>query len=328
VQKGLKIGLFTNGSLLTDTKIYQLLELEPTFIRVSLDAGTPDIHRLLHGYPDKRNYLPKVLENIELLAKGKLQQKVNTTIGVGVSVQPINLNDLVVVAQRLREIVSHLPNGGINYLVFRPTVNYQGGKYFQAVQPMLDYVKEQIPEYYESYYNYMYKGKQLPAQLFEKANQIIDGEVSRLLNDTGIQVISVRTKMLGVTQPNRPFRKCRASPWYIFIGPDGTVYNCAELGLDPRVAIGNLLTQSLNEIWKSQRRQDVMDFIDKDGLHTLCPPICLYYELNSLFEQLDEAIQAGGRLRHEILEWINEQEAFVQDEMANGVYSQPHREFI
>jgi radical SAM protein with 4Fe4S-binding SPASM domain len=328
VQKGIKVGLFTNGSLLTETKIHQLLEVEPTFIRVSLDAGTSEIHRLLHGYSDRHNYLPKVLENIEMLAKGKLHQNVNTTIGVGVSVEPVNLGNLVEVAKRLHEIVCRPPNGGIDYLVFRPTVNYQGGKCFGAVQPMLDYLKEQVSEYYEAYCDYMYKGKQLPAQLFEKASQIIDGEVSRQLSDTGIDVINVRTKMVGVTQSNRPFRKCRASPWYIFIGPDGTVYNCAELGLDPRVAIGNLLTQSLGEIWKSQRRQEVMDFIDRYGIHTLCPPICLYYELNSLFEKLDDAIRMGGSQRYEALEWLDEQEAHVQTEMANGVYSQPHREFM
>jgi MoaA/NifB/PqqE/SkfB family radical SAM enzyme len=328
VEMGLKVGLFTNGSLLTETKIYQLLEIEPTFVRVSLDAGTANIHRLLHGYSDRYDYFPKVLKNIERLAKGKLHQNVSTTIGVGVSVEPVNLGDLVEVARRLREIVCRPPNGGIDYLVFRPTVNYQGGKCFQAVQPLLDYLKEQVPEYYEAYHNYIYAGKQLPAELFERASQIIDGEVSQLLLDTGISVINVRTKMLGVTQPQRPFQKCRASPWYIFVGPDGTVYNCAELGLDPRVAIGNLLNQSLGEIWKSQRRQEVMDFIDGEGIHTLCPPICLYYELNSLFEKLDESIRMGGGRRREALEWMDEQETQVQAEMANGAYSQPHREFM
>jgi radical SAM protein with 4Fe4S-binding SPASM domain len=328
VQKGIKAGLFTNGSLLTETKIFQLLELEPTFIRVSLDAGTLEVHRLLHGYTDKHNYFPKVLENIERLAKGKLHRKANTTIGIGVTVEPVNLNDLVEVAKRLCEIVSRSPRGGVDYLAFRPTVNYQGGKSFRAAQPVLDYLKKKAPEYYEAYYDFMHRWKQLPTQLFEEANQVITGEVSQLLSDTGIQLINIRTKMLGITQPNRPFRKCRASPWYIFIGPDGTVYSCVDLGLDPRVAIGNLLTQSLSEIWESPRRQEVMDFIDNDGLHTLCPPVCVNYELNSLFEKLDEAIQVAGSQRHEALEWIDEQEAHVQTEIADGVYSQPHREFI
>jgi MoaA/NifB/PqqE/SkfB family radical SAM enzyme len=324
VQRGLKIGLFTNGSLLTGTEIHQLLELEPTFIRVSLDAVTPILHRLIHGYAEQHNYLPRVLENIESLAKGKLLQKVNTTIGVGVTVEPINLGDLVEVAKRLREIAAHAPQGGIDYLVFRPTVNYQGGKYAQAAQPLLDYVKEHLPEYHAAYQNYINQGEQLPAQLFEAANQAIADEVTPLLNGSGIQVINIRTKMLGITQAYHPFRKCRASPWYIFVGPDAIVYNCVDLG----VAIGNLLTQSLDEIWKSERRQAVLDFIDQDGLRTLCPPVCLYYELNRLFENLDVALQTANGQRRAALEWIAAQEAQVQAEIASGVYTQPHREFI
>jgi radical SAM protein with 4Fe4S-binding SPASM domain len=327
-QRKMKIGLFTNGSLLTETKIQQLLALEPTFIRVSLNAGTPTIHRLFHGYSDKYDYLPKVLQNIEILAKEKLHQGVNTTIGVSVGVEPVNLSDLLSVAERLREIACRPLQGGIEYVVFRPTVNYQGGKSFRAVQPVLDHLKERSPQYYEDYHNYIYRGKQLPAHLFEKANQIIDTDVSRVLNGTGIKVINIRTKMLGVPESDHPFRKCRASPWYIFVGPDGTVYNCVDLGLDPRVGIGNLLTQSLSEIWRSERRQEVMDFIDQEGLHSLCPPVCLYYELNSLFEKLDQALGADGKERDEAVEWLDEQEEQVQAEIASGVYSQPHREFM
>jgi radical SAM protein with 4Fe4S-binding SPASM domain len=327
-QNGIKIGLFTNGSLLTDIKIRKILELEPTFIRVSLDAGTSNIHRLLHGYSDKHNYLQRTLKNIEIMAKEKQIRNANTTIGVGVSVEPINLNDIMELAKRLREIVDYPPSGGIDYLVFRPTVNYECGGYFKTAQPILTYLKKQIPEYYEAYYNYVFEGKQLPTWLFEKANKIIDEEISRFLNGTGIEVINIRSKMLGITQPIRPFKKCRASPWYIFVGPDGTIYNCVELGLDPRVAVGNLLTQSLSEIWKSQQRQAVMDYIDERGLLSICPPVCLYYELNIIFEKLDEAFQADGQHHYEALKWIAENEARVEYEMESGLYRQHHREFL
>jgi len=327
-KRGIKIGLFTNGSVLTKSRINQILELEPTFVRVSLDAGTSTVHRLIHGYYRKRSHLPKVLENIELLAKGKLSLNVNTTIGVGTCVEPVNLYDLVEVAHRLREIAQHNPVGGIDYLVFRPTVNYFGGKYLRAAQPLLDYVKENLPGYYEAYHNYLYRGQQLPARLFEQAGEIISGDVSQALANTGIRVLNLRTKMLGVSQSSHPFQKCRASPWYIFVGPDGTVYNCAELGLDPRVAIGNLLTQSLDDIWHSQRRQEVMNFVDQQGLQTICPPVCLYYELNSCFEKLAQAFQTGGRQRRAALAWLDEQELRVQSEIMSGIYSQPHREFL
>jgi radical SAM protein with 4Fe4S-binding SPASM domain len=149
-----------------------------------------------------------------------------------------------------------------------------------------------------------------------------------LLQNTGVKVINIHTKMLGVSLPDRPYQKCRASSWYIFVGPDGTVYNCVELGLDTSVAIGNLLVQSLDEIWHNQRRHEVMDFIDNSGLNTLCPPICLYYELNSLFEKLDHAFQIGGVQRQTILEWIEAQESRIQSEISTSGVSQAHIEFI
>jgi hypothetical protein len=43
-------GLFSNSSLLTAPKIDELLALKPTFIQVSLDAATPGIHHLVHGW--------------------------------------------------------------------------------------------------------------------------------------------------------------------------------------------------------------------------------------------------------------------------------------
>lgn len=328
VNRGLKIGLFTNGSLLTEEKINAILQLEPTFFRISLDAGSPIIHRLLHGYSEEANYLTKVLRNLEILSKQKVRLRSITTVGVGVSVEPVNLNDLTAIAERLREIAERPPIGGIDYVVFRPTVNYDRGRLYHSAQPVLSYLKQNLPEYYEDYHNYLYRGYQLPSRLFVRASEIIDKEVSQVLSKTSIKVINLHTKMFGINVINRPYQKCRASPWYIFVGPDGMVYNCVELAFDPRVAIGNLLTLSLVDIWRSRRRQEVMDLIDCEGLQNFCPPVCLYYELNSLFEDLDSAFRTGRRHRSSVLRWISSQEARVCTEMKSGRFSQHHREFI
>jgi len=327
-EKGLKLGLFTNGSLLNEQKIRAILKLSPTFLRVSLDAGSLLAHRLLHGYAEKHDYLKTILANIATMAKAKQNISPATTIGIGVSVEPINLHDLVEVARRLREIVEMPPLGGIDYLVFRPMVNYDRGKFYHMAEPLLDYLRQHLPEHHDAYHRYMYEGAQLPASIFEQADRIIDGEVSETLTGTGVKVINIRTKMIGISHADRPHKKCRASSWYFFVGPDGTVYNCVELGLDPRVALGNLLTHSLGEIWQSRRRQEVMDFIDHKGLHVLCPPVCLYYEMNNLFEKIAEALQTGGAAKAATLKWIAEQEARVQAEAETGVFSQSHREFI
>lgn len=165
---------------------------------------------------------------------------VATTIGVGVSVEPANLSDLVNVAKEIRRIHDLLPRGGVDYLVFRPVVSYRCGGYSQRAAPVLQWLGENEADFYAAYHSYIAEGKQFPAELFEKANAAIAGPVAETLHGTGVLVINVRTKMRGVSLEARPFSKCRACPWYIFVGPDATVYNCVELGLEPRVAIGNL----------------------------------------------------------------------------------------
>ncbi len=324
-ERGLRIGLFTNGSILTKDKIHAMLDLNPTFLRVSLDAGTPMVHSLIHGYDIAQGYFQKVFTNLEEMAKEKVRWGLKTTIGVGVSVEPVNLIDLTNVALALRRINDITPKGGIDYLVFRPVVSYRCGGYDHRVVPVLDYLKENMPRYFQSYWNYIYKGTQFPKDLFVQANEIIDGPVTETLDDSGIRVINIRTKMLGVTYKDRPFSKCRSSSWYIFIGPNGTVYNCVELGLEPRIGIGNLLAQSLDEIWKSSRRQEVLDYIDREGLQNICPPVCLYYEMNILFEKLDEELSTNSS---NALRWIEEQERRTSLEKSRGYLSQHHIEFI
>ena len=325
---GLNIGLFTNGSLLSEDKIRKILELKPTFLRITLDAGTQTVHQLLNGYDKKCNYFAKILNNLEFMAKEKVRLGLKTTIGVGVSVEPVNLNDLVEVAKVLRLIAEKKPIGGIDYVVFRPVVNYRYGKFFKNVAPMLEFLQKEMPDYYEAYKNYLYKGVQLPSKLFKQANAIIEGPVHSILSGTSVEVVNIRTKMLGVASANRPFSKCRASPWYIFIGPDGTVYNCVELGLDPRVSIGNLLTHSLDEIWSSFRHQEVLDYINHEGLNNLCPPVCLYYEMNALFEKLDNLFQSDEAKHNIALHWIEEQEKKLELECENGKLRKQDMSFI
>ena len=324
-KRGLKIGLFTNGSMLTKEQVRDMLELNPVFLRVSLDAGTPATHALIHGYDVGEEHFEKSCRTIEEMAKQKKRLGVSTTIGVGVSVEPVNLHDLEKVAHVLRKIHDVPPVGGIDYVVFRPVVSYRCGGYDHRVVPVLQWLMEHEPAFYKAYWSYIYEGKQFPPDLFDQASELIDGPVTSCLRDTNVRVINIRTKMHGVSSAARPFCKCRASPWYIFVGPDATVYNCVELGLEPRVAIGRLSDNTLDEIWRSDRRRRVLDYIDGEGLRSLCPPVCLYYEMNALFEDVEQDMQAG---KSSAATWITTQMRRIDDERRAGNESQPHIEFI
>jgi radical SAM protein with 4Fe4S-binding SPASM domain len=326
-KRGLKIGLFTNGSLLTYETINRIQKLNPTFIRINLDAGTPEIHSLVHGYRSSHNIFKKVIENIEIMTKMKDKHRSNTTIGIGYTIEPVNLNDIINVAYELKKITEKNPKGRIDYLVFRPVVNYHMGGYKQKGKYILEFLEKNLPEYYKSYSDYINKGYQYPQKLFISANKIINEQVKKILGNSGIHIIDLRSKMSGVTNKDRPYTKCRACPWYIFIGPDGSVYNCVELGLDSRVTIGNLISQSLEDIWQNDRRKEVLNFINEDGIKNLCPPVCLYYEMNILFEKLDNDLKINS-INSKALKWIKEQEKKIFIEKSMNCISQQHIEFI
>ena len=324
-ERNLSVGLFTNGSILTPEQMDHLLALRPAFIRISLDAGSSLTHSLIHGYNIQEQHFQRILANLSYLAKAKVQRCSATTVGVGVSVEPANLDDLIAIADLLRAIVDAPPEGGIDYLVFRPVVNYRCGGFDRRVAPVLAYLRQAHPEYSEAYWNFVFRGEQFLPELFLKASRIIEGDVRLILSGSSVRVLNIRSKMIGVTAQERPFSKCRACPWYIFVGPDGSVYNCVELGLEPRVMIGNLLDESLEDIWQGKRRQEVLDFIDEDGLKNLCPPVCLYYEMNTLFEEIDGELNKSPSIA---LQWLECESQRAQAEIETGYVTQPHIEFI
>jgi pyruvate-formate lyase-activating enzyme len=113
-EQGLDVGFITNGGLLTKRSCNVLVD-NCTWIRVSLDAITSDIYKLVHGMNEKE--LEKVKNNIEMLGKTKIERKSLCTIGVGFLTNSKTKKDMVECAN----IISCFE--GINYLQFRPFHN-------------------------------------------------------------------------------------------------------------------------------------------------------------------------------------------------------------
>lgn len=232
---------------------------------------------------------------VYLLTK-KVKRKSQTTIGVCVTLEPINILDLDKIATIIRFIYSMSPKGGIDYVVFRLVVNFIKGKFYDSADPVLEYLKSkrELRKFYQMYHNFLYEGAQLPASFFKLAQSKIESEVKPILNGTDIKVIYLKSKFEGINNKTHPFKTCLASPWYIYVGSDGTVYHCCDLGLNSQVAIGNLLNNTLQEIWQSEKRKKVTEFINSEGLNTLCPPICALYDLNKFFSKIESLLTQAG----------------------------------
>lgn len=99
---GCSIGLITNGLLLN--KIMDVAD-KLSFVRISLDAATPQVYEKVHGVP----YFEKVIENIKELTKNMNPLK----IGVGYLIIENNICDIVEAAKKIKQL-------GCRFLQYRP----------------------------------------------------------------------------------------------------------------------------------------------------------------------------------------------------------------
>jgi len=105
---GLDIGLITNGHLLNTIDAKSLFKC--TWIRISLDAGTPEMHKAIHGTNDFNLIVNNILELIK-----EKDLFIHTDIGIGYLVGngTDNFNDMM-------DFVNLALNIKVDYAQFRP----------------------------------------------------------------------------------------------------------------------------------------------------------------------------------------------------------------
>ena len=106
--------MFTNGQLL-DLYIDEVLKYF-TYIRISLDAGSVEVHDAMH---DVKGHFPKIISNLDALIK-KRDNDYSPTIGVQYATHHLNLHDLYNSARIVSEI-------GVDYISVKPVFNWGGG---------------------------------------------------------------------------------------------------------------------------------------------------------------------------------------------------------
>ncbi len=117
--QGLDPGFITNGSLLNKDSSRVLLK-NCTWIRVSLDAGSPEVFARSHGMNGNEFY--KIVDKIQDLIKFKKEMKSRCTIGVGFLTCDYTVRDMLKATLLTKKL-------GVDYLQFRPMQIHRGGKF-------------------------------------------------------------------------------------------------------------------------------------------------------------------------------------------------------
>ncbi len=272
--------VYTNGNCVSEERIRKLVQASPLLVRVSLNAGTEAVYNEFHNPLNKKRAFQRTLRTIKALAHGSLENP-EMSVGVGVVINQINKDDLVETALRIREIIDEA-KGRIIFITYRPAFNY-------------------------------YDSEQLKPDLLDKTYEIVEREVRKVLDNTGVRVVNLRRRYEALKQNTRDYQECRTTGIFVELGPNGNLYLCCDRHLNRKYIIGNL-ESSLDEIWNSELRRMVLEYVNSNKCG-ICPPACKSHEINKQFQQVED-LRKQGKLDL-VKAWIEAQQQMPKPKMAN-----------
>jgi len=205
VQAGLAWAMFTNGLLLQPSLARQLLNLKPRFLRVSLDAGSPEYYSHVYALP--RNQFEIVLGNI--VSTAQIARECNSkSFGLGFTFEPqIGDTELRNIRRLLEQL---LPGEGIGLVAFRPRVIH-----YRASQPL-------CPQPSSSRY----------VELSERIKGEIIQPLKALANKAGTR-LDIKEGLFHLASQEKLQSSCLSSSWMTNIDQEGNGYITAELAGAP-----------------------------------------------------------------------------------------------
>lgn len=264
--KGITSSFLTNGVFLD---VDECLEIEPILIRISLNCGTEEAYRKFHGYPKGWDYFDRAKQNMRDLARRKLERQARTLVGVSLIVDERNLHDVVAAAELIREVVDE-SGPGIDYVIARPVMNYQ---HFD--QPWA----------------------RLKDDTATRALDLVTegGEAWRIIHDLGIPLVLIKDSFDPPPAPETYLGgSCLSYGLYGEIRHNGDVQICSDSYGNPEYTIGNLFEDDLEDIWRSERRRQVLEKInERECFKTFCPHNSRGHHHNRVFHQIEQLRQAG-----------------------------------
>lgn len=252
-QNGLDISLATNGVLLDDERLEDILPAL-TYIRFNVSAADPERYAQIHGCPVE--WQEKVLNTIYKCTDIKLREGLPVTIGLQMVLMPDMVDQVIPMAQLGDEL-------GVDYFVIKHCSDDELGSLG------IDYSK--------------YAGM---ADILKRAE-------SFSFDDESYVVKVKWNKIMAGGSGARTYSRCYGTVFMPQFSGSGLVAPCGMLfnsRYKDCFHIGNLAENSFKDIWKSDRYWEVMNFLasDKFDARTRCGCLCLQHYINVFLDDLVE----------------------------------------
>lgn len=258
--QGLEVALNTNGQLL-DEAIIQAAVRHCTWIRVSLDADSPETFKKTHGLGEEA--FAQVVHNIGALVAEKRRTGSEVTLGTTYLVGPHTLAGAFDATSKVRDL-------GVDYMRLRP--------FFEWDQSASHDDEEDRDA----------TGKVRPSRAYAARVAFQDEMVLQLarcesLTNTTFLASFPKERALAAGQHKvRHHRACYVHHFEAVISADLKIYPCCMLEDNAKYSLGSLLGKSFEEVWQSQGRKDAYGRIDFSD----CPNPCMLEKHNELLWEL------------------------------------------
>ena len=288
---GMLFSINTNGYKLTPELSKKVLTLNPVYVRLSINAGSPEVHKLMSGVDG----FVKVLENYEALLRNKAETGSISNISVAYVVGILNYRDIEKLADKIDEIEKRVAREtGIRTrsdLTVRPVYNYPQSKNYddKIIEEIIAFLNKRSSEEVEDFKKYMYEAANTPKHILDTAVEIMENTIKPKLMATGSTVRvfypARRFEAWGKTEP-KSYSCCHGLYFYGAVWSDGRLYQCVEQAGMEGYDIGNLLKTSAKQIMTSVERKQKADWINNEVIKTKCPCVCAYEDTNVYLDSL------------------------------------------
>ena len=251
---GMKMGMFTNGTLFDKYDMFEILVDYMTWIRISVDAGTEKTYNEVRIPKGEANW-EKMMYNLTKLIKTKKARGRNLDIGVGFVISPDTYHEIIDFAKTFKDM-------DLTYCQYKPEIiiREKGGE-----QRDLDFWLNKVkPE-------------------LDEAKAILGNKFQ--VNGYKLEDLAKERKNFG-----RNYKKCLGSQISPCIGADGNVFVCTNHRGWKEYSYGNLNDgKSFKEIWNDiENRQKIMHQIENIECFKNCTKLCKPHESNKAIWEIWE----------------------------------------
>ncbi len=271
---GIKMGIFTNGSLLDKRDLFEAMVDHMTWVRFSIDAGTKETYNDVRIAKKGQDW-DKMLSNLGRLVEVNNSKGKKIDIGVGYVVSPDTYKEIVDFAKVFKEF-------DLTYCQYKPEIiiREKGGQ-----QRSLEFWRDEVQP------------------RLDEAKQILGDKFQ--VNGYKLEDLALDREKFG-----RDYKRCIGSQISPCVGADGYVYVCTNHRGWKQYSYGNLYDTSFQDIWTDiTKRQRVMNQIENVECFKNCTKLCKPHESNkaawSIYKTLDEKkkeklLQEQKQIRKEI----------------------------